>query len=92
MYWVYVLCSPSHRRVYVGHTDNLEMRLTRHNLGLVRSTARYGPWRVLHVEEFATRAEAVKRERTLKSGQGREWIRSTLLSRTLNRQSPPEAD
>ena len=92
MYWVYVLCSPSHRRVYVGHTDNLEVRFAKHDVGLVPSTAGYRPWRMLRVQQFATRAGGMKRERMLKSGHGREWIQSTLLARTLNRQSPPEAD
>ncbi|MFC1619843.1 GIY-YIG nuclease family protein [Candidatus Neomarinimicrobiota bacterium] len=81
MFFTYVLLSPSHNRIYVGQTDNLDARLSRHNAGLVRSTKVYKPWELLHVEEFPTRAEAMKRERELKSHQGRDWIRNELLNR-----------
>ena len=89
-YWVYVLRSVSGRRRYVGQTDDLERRLARHNAGLVFATAPYRPWRLLHAERWGTRAEAMRRERLLKSGQGRQFLDS--LEARLNRQSPPEAD
>jgi len=34
------------------------------------------PWRLVHVEPFATRAEAVNRERYCKTGKGREDLRA----------------
>jgi putative endonuclease len=83
-YWVYVLQSEKAHRRYVGHTDNLAARLTRHNLGLVFSTAPYRPWRLVYSEKLETRSDAMKQERFLKSGQGREFIREIL-----SRQSPP---
>jgi predicted GIY-YIG superfamily endonuclease len=47
---------------------------------------------MIYSEQYATRSEAMKRERFLKSGQGREWIKQNLLTGQLNSQSPPEAD
>jgi putative endonuclease len=91
MLWVYVLYSPSRDRLYVGHTDNLQLRLARHNEGLVRSTAPYRPWVLIYHESFPSRAAAMKREKELKSGQGQQWILARAVGRTLNRQSPPEA-
>ncbi len=44
MYFTYVLYSPKYDRIYTGHTDNMEKRLERHNLGLVTSTKAYRPW------------------------------------------------
>jgi putative endonuclease len=38
-----------------------------------------GPWRLIYSEEHATRSEAMKREKFLKSGQGREWIKDNIL-------------
>jgi putative endonuclease len=38
-----------------------------------------GSWRLIHSEEYATRSDAMKREKFLKSGQGREWINSNIL-------------
>jgi len=89
-YWVYVLRSKKTDRRYIGSTDNLKARLERHNSGLVFSTAHCRPWRAIYVERFNTRAEAVQRERFLKSGQGRQFLNK--LDVGLNRQSPPEAD
>ena len=86
-YLAYVLVNPC-KRIYVGHTSNIGFRLARHNEGLVRSTAAHRPWRVLFVEEFDTRAEAMRREKQLKGGQGRAYIREILGSST----GPPEAD
>ncbi len=73
-YWVYVLRSYTAKRRYVGQTDDLERRVARHNDGKVFSTAPYRPWMLLHAEQFSTRSEAMRRERFLKSGQGREWL------------------
>ncbi len=79
MYFTYVLYSPQYDRIYIGHTDNMEKRLERHNLGLVTSTKAYRPWELIHTERFSTRQEAMKREKELKSHQGRNFIRNQLL-------------
>ncbi len=75
---MYVLWSPSAGRLYTGSTADLEDRLARHNAGQSKAT-RYGvPWQVVRVEHFATRAEAVRRERFLKTGRGREELGKLL--------------
>ena len=51
----------------------------RHNLGKVSSTKGSRPWVMVHFEKFETRAEAVAREKYLKSGVGREYLRSIGL-------------
>jgi len=75
MYIVYVLYSPLYNQVYTGQTQNIMTRLIRHNAGKVISTKRYRPWNLMYTEEFVTRAEAMKREKFLKSGAGREYLR-----------------
>lgn len=90
-FFVYVLISESHGRRYVGQTDNIQRRLVEHNSAGHNSrkfTSRHaGPWRVVHQEAFETRAEAMRREKWLKSGIGRCW-----LDTTIGRASPPQAD
>ena len=50
----------------MGHTEELEKRLLQHNSGQTKST-KYGiPWKVIRVEEFSSRAEAMKREKQIK--------------------------
>jgi putative endonuclease len=80
MYYVYVLSSVSRNYIYVGLTGNLERRFSEHQLGKNKTTKPYGPFRLLYSEEFHTRSEAREREKYLKSGVGKEWIK-VLLSK-----------
>jgi putative endonuclease len=70
-------------KLYKGQTSDLEKRLESHNThepGTMRYTYKQkGPWRLLYSEEHSTRSEAMKKEKFLKSGQGREWIKDNLL-------------
>jgi len=71
MFWVYILRSAKNAQLYVGHTENLPLRVERHNAGTAcRYTHGRGPWVLLYLEEHATRSEAVARERCLKSMAG----------------------
>ncbi len=81
MYFTYVLYSEAFDGIYIGQTSNLLKRLDEHNSGLTKSTKHYIPWELIHNEEFATRKEAMRREKELKSHQGREFIRSEILKR-----------
>ena len=81
-YFVYVLVNPE-GETYVGQTSNLPQRLAQHNdpeCRLTLHTKRHqAPWRMIHSEEYPTRAAAMRRERELKTGKGRQWIREILL-------------
>ena len=74
--YVYVLLSENHDRMYIGSSEEPDRRLVSHNAGKVRSTKRYRPWRCVLLEEYADRLTAEKRERYLKSGWGRRWLKS----------------
>ncbi len=81
MYFVYVLRSLRTGRNYVGFATNLVQRLGQHNSGITKSTKNRGPWELVHQEAFQTRAEAMRRERYWKSGQGREELKDILAAR-----------
>ena len=70
MFTVYILESIDQHRYYIGHAKNIEVRLTRHNHGYVRSTKLFRPWKIVHTEAFATKAEAYRRELQIKSYKG----------------------
>ena len=74
MYFVYVLWSQKIIKRYVGSSDDAESRLVEHNRGSNKFTKGGIPWIKIHQEEFATKTEALKREKYLKSGQGRKWL------------------
>ena len=81
-YFVYVLVSESTGSRYIGQTNDLARRLERHNspdrFGKRFTAKDAGPWKLVHTEEFASRSEAMQRERWLKSGVGREWLDEML--------------
>ena len=83
-YWVYILKNETTGKLYKGQTSDLEKLIERHNShksGSMRYTYKQkGPWRLIYPEEYSTRSEAMKRERFLKSGQGREWINDYILN------------
>ncbi len=81
-YFLYILYSPSFKRTYTGQTDNLNIRLTYHNSGKVKSTKPYKPWTLIYSESFDSRAEAMKKEKWFKSKSGRKKI-SLILTEYL---------
>ena len=78
MHYVYVLSSINFKKSYVGCTDHIERRLTEHNSGKMTYTKRYKPWKLIYTEEFATLAEARKRELYLKTGAGRRFLKTVF--------------
>ncbi|MDA2914524.1 GIY-YIG nuclease family protein [Acidobacteriia bacterium AH_259_A11_L15] len=85
MYFVYILRSLATGRYYVGFTSDVTQRVGQHNAGVTKST-RGQAWELVHQESFATRAEAMRRERYLKTGKGREEVRR-LAGRSSTRGS-----
>ena len=79
---VYIIENPA-GRLYVGHTDDLPRRLLEHNAPEHNqrkyTTKHAGPWRLVWSKEHASRAEAMRREREIKSMRSSRWIREKLL-------------
>ena len=65
--------------IYVGLTSDPERRIIEHNALKERTTRSYAPFETILVEEFGTRVEARKREKYLKSGIGKEYLKSGLF-------------
>ncbi len=78
MYYVYVLWSTKLRKRYVGSTAQIEKRLNEHNHGSNKFTKGGIPWIIIYQEEYPTKTEALKREKFLKSGQGRKLLDEKL--------------
>ena len=78
MYKVYILQSLKDKGFYVGHTEDLAVRLERHNNGKVRSTKSGCPWKIVYQESYNTRAEAFKRELQIKSYKGGEAFKKLI--------------
>ncbi|MBI3850445.1 MAG: DUF1156 domain-containing protein [Verrucomicrobia bacterium] len=73
-FFIYVIkCSDD--SFYIGQTDNVPRRFEEHNQGKVEWTSSRRPLQVIHYEEFDSREEAVTREKELKTGFGRQWLK-----------------
>ena len=77
MYFVYVLKSEKDNKFYSGITNNLERRLVEHNKrkSSTSSTKNRGPFVVIYFEKVENRKIAREREKYLKSGSGREFVK-----------------
>ena len=71
MWFVYILrCADD--SLYIGETYDVAGRVARHNDGTAAAhTARHRPVQVVHIEQYASRADCLKRERQLK-----RWTRA----------------
>ncbi|HET6540294.1 MAG TPA: GIY-YIG nuclease family protein [Chryseolinea sp.] len=78
MFYVYCLKSLARNYIYVGLTDNLDRRISQHQNGENRTTAPYRPFLLFHTEQFLNRAQARTREKYLKSGVGKEFLKQLL--------------
>ena len=75
---VYVIKSTRTGKLYTGQTQQLEKRLLQHNDGSSPYTKNRGPWVLIYEESFATRAEAMAREKFLKTGKGHEFLKTKI--------------
>ena len=75
-YFAYVLYSSEHGRYYVGSSADLQKRLLSHNDPRNSGwTKRYAPWEIIYTEKFDNKHDALIKEKWLKSGVGREFIK-----------------
>ncbi|MFH1258532.1 MAG: GIY-YIG nuclease family protein [Elusimicrobiota bacterium] len=75
MYSVYVLVSLKNTKRYIGCTGkSVEERLSEHNAGGNRWTRQNKPFKIFYIERYNLKESALKREKFLKSGQGRKYL------------------
>ncbi len=80
MHYTYVPLSHDQGRFYTGYTSDLRKRLREHQGGRVRWTASRRPVRLVYYEACVSPEDALRRERFLKSGKGKRYLRSRLAA------------
>ena len=65
-FYVYIIQSELDESYYKGFSENPPNRLKQHNNGECTYTSRKIPWGFVHIEELATKRDALIRERVLK--------------------------
>lgn len=76
MFVAYMLRSLKDGSHYYGATSSLLKRIREHNGGKVRYTRGHRPYELLYSETFASKTEALKRERFFKSIEVYRWLRA----------------
>jgi predicted GIY-YIG superfamily endonuclease len=82
-FWVYILlCSDG--SYYTGHTDNLELRVAKHQGGTFKGyTFKRRPVKLVFCDEFPEREDAFARERQIKGWSRRK--KQALISGNWNK-------
>lgn len=71
---VYLIQSINHpNQRYIGITDDVKARLTKHNEGGSPHTSKYKPWKLVTYVGFQDETKAAAFEQYLKSGSGRAF-------------------
>jgi len=78
MYHIYVLLSLKDKTLYKGITNNLSRRIRQHNDGKCQSTIHRRPLKLVYHETASNQNVAREREKYLKSGSGREFLRELI--------------
>lgn len=77
-YYTYVLKSIKDSKLYIGWTNDLKNRLLKHKSGKVVATKDRRPLELIYYEACLSRLKAIKREKQLKTGFGRKFIKSRI--------------
>lgn len=79
MYYVYLLQCSKDKSWYIGYTSDLRKRITEHQGGYgCRTTSMKKDWMLIYYETYLNKMDALGREKYLKSGSGRVYLKKQL--------------
>lgn len=78
MFYVYVLRSETDSGLYIGYSSDLRRRIVQHKRGAALATSYRGPWKLIYYEAYLNQADALGREKFLKSGSGRSFLKRQM--------------
>ena len=80
MFYTYVLQSEKDGKFYAGYTKDLDLRFEQHQKGYVDSTKNRRPFKLIYYEACLEQADALKREKYLKTHYGKMFLGNRLKS------------
>jgi len=78
MFYTYILQSKKNSQWYTGATNDLRKRFKQHNENKVFSTKGRGPFKLIYYEACLNKDDTFAREKYLKSGQGKRYLKNRL--------------
>jgi len=83
-YYTYIIESVISQRWYIGHTYDIERRLTEHNSGQNKSTRGKGPWKLIFSRIFDNNLDTNRFELILKKLRNKKFIRNEYSEFFIN--------
>jgi putative endonuclease len=82
LYYTYMLksISPGYKKTYVGYTNNLELRLNKHNSNNGAKATKGYKWILIYSKKFRDKKKAMSFEYKLKNNKN---LRKELLEKSL---------
>ncbi len=78
LFYTYVLKSEKDGKLYIGCTNDLKIRLSEHNRGLVQATKGRLPLELIYYEACIHKNNAFAREKYFKTGYGRRFLNDRI--------------
>ena len=86
MYFVYLLENQNEKSWYIGYTTDLKRRLQEHQSGQGgKTTKARSDWKLIYFECYLEQKDALGRERFLKGGSGRKYLKKQLANYLAHR-------
>jgi len=82
MYYTYVLKSKKDQKLYIGFCNDLKQRFKEHNEAKVDATKHRRPLELIYYEACKNKYDAILREKSLKSGFGRAYLKRRISNNT----------
>lgn len=78
LFYTYIIRSIKSGYMYTGTTGDLQKRFNQHNEGKSTWTKSRAPWKLIYYEACINEDDAKAREKYLKSGMGKRYIKNRL--------------
>lgn len=78
-HYVYVLENQDDKSLYIGYTTDIRKRINDHSSGKgARTTRLKKNWKLIYTELYLDKFDALGREKFLKGGSGRKYLKKQL--------------
>ncbi len=78
MFYIYAFYDKIRKVFYVGFTNDLKRRVREHKIGKTQTTSRMTDKLLVYYEACLSKKDAVEREKQLKTGFGRGYLKRRL--------------
>jgi len=77
MFHIYIL-QLNNNQIYTGFTEDLKRRIAEHKNGKSKFTSQRLPVKLIHYETYLNKKDAMRREKYLKTTEGKRFLRQQL--------------